>query len=143
MRTKRIVLIASLILSLLVTGLSAAPGEATATAYVEPGLLNGAGDTLSLIVTASDSATAARAVERLGGQISSTLWVIDAVAARRSEAIRRLQELAAPEQKVERVHVTQVLGSVLETPEDVEEAIERLKEHLLKILAEGSRIVLE
>lgn len=68
---------------------------------------------------------------------------IDAASARRSDAIRRLQELATPEQKVERVHVTQILGSVLENPEDVEEAIERFKKHLLKILAEGSRIVLE
>ena len=53
-------------------------GEA---AYVEPILLTTQATTLSVIVTADDAAVAARAVEQVGGQISSDLWLIDAVAA--------------------------------------------------------------
>ena len=60
-----------------------------------------------------------------------------------SHAIRALQELAAPEKKIVRVRVASVLGSVVETSEEVEQAVERLKEHLLKLLAEDTRIVLE
>lgn len=58
-------------------------GKAAAsdTAYVEPALLSQAGGALSVIVTASDSQAAARAVERFGGQVTSDLWLIDAVAA--------------------------------------------------------------
>jgi len=41
------------------------------------------------------------------------------------------------------VRASSILGSVVETPGDIEEAIERLREHLLKLLAEDIRIVLE
>ncbi len=77
---------------------------------------------------------------------------VAAVTARRSEVIRRLQELATPEQKVVTVRVADILGSVLrdvdpkdleKTEKAVDEALNALKEHLLKLLAEGSRIVLE
>jgi len=61
----------------------------------------------------------------------------------KSHAIRALQELATPEKKIVRVRLASVLGSVVETPEDVEQAVERLKEHLLKLLAEDTRLVLE
>lgn len=61
----------------------------------------------------------------------------------KSHAIRALQELATPEKKIVRVRLVSVLGSVVETPEDVEQAVERLKEHLLKLLAEDTRLVLE
>lgn len=88
----------------------------------------------------SDDATVCRECQSTIAEMQAD---IDAVSSRRSDAVRRLQGLAAPEQRVERVRLTAVLGSVLESPADVEEAIERLKEHLLKILAEGSRIVLE
>jgi hypothetical protein len=66
---------------------SVAPQAAT-PAYVEPGLLAETGSggipmpqTLSVIVTAVDSAAAARAVARVGGTVSSDLWLVDAVAA--------------------------------------------------------------
>jgi hypothetical protein len=68
---------------------------------------------------------------------------IAAVETLQSYAIRALQELAAPEKKIIRVRVSSVLGSVVETSEEVEQAVERLKEHLLKLLAEDTRIVLE
>src|SRR5207247_6997033 len=66
-----------------------------------------------------------------------------AVETLKSHAIRELQELATPEKKIVRVRLASVLGSVVETPEDVEQAVERLKEHLLKLLAEDTRLVLE
>ena len=68
---------------------------------------------------------------------------IAAVETLQSHAIRALQELAAPEKKIVRVRVAAVLGSVVETSEEVEQAVERLKEHLLKLHAEDTRIVLE
>ena len=49
--------------------------------YIEPALVSLETDVLSVIVTASDSADAARAVERVGGQVTSDLWLIEAVAA--------------------------------------------------------------
>jgi hypothetical protein len=50
-------------------------------AYVEPGLFSLEVETLSVIVTAGDSEAAARAVERVGGQVTSDLWLVDGVAA--------------------------------------------------------------
>ena len=49
--------------------------------YVEPQLQSAQADALAVIVTGDSSQTAARAVERLGGQVTSDLWLIDAVAA--------------------------------------------------------------
>ena len=51
--------------------------------------------------------------------------------------------MATPEQRIVRVRVTEVLGTILKDANDVNEAVERLKQYLLKLLAEGSRIVLE
>ncbi|HMQ51887.1 MAG TPA: S8 family serine peptidase, partial [Anaerolineae bacterium] len=49
--------------------------------YVEPNLWSATTETLPVIVTAGDSPTAAAAVEQVGGQVTSDLWLIDAVAA--------------------------------------------------------------
>jgi outer membrane protein assembly factor BamB len=69
---------------------STPPHEAT---YVEPSLRSHEAETLSVIVTAADSQTAAEAVERLGGQVSSDLWLIDAVGA--SLPVGQLEALAS------------------------------------------------
>jgi hypothetical protein len=61
----------------------------------------------------------------------------------KTQVLRRLQEMATPEQRIVRVRVTEVLGTILKDANDVNEAVERLKQYLLKLLAEGSRIVLE
>ena len=68
---------------------------------------------------------------------------ITAVGTIKAGVIRELQELASPEKKIVHVRVSEVLGNVVETPEDVEQAVERLKEHLLKLLAEDTQIILE
>lgn len=73
-------------------------------------------------------------------QMESEVTAVDTI---KAKVIRDLQELASPERKIIHVHVSEVLGNVVETPEDVEQAVERLKEHLLKLLAKDARIILE
>ncbi|MCP4997103.1 MAG: S8 family peptidase, partial [Gammaproteobacteria bacterium] len=52
------------------------------TSYIEPELRSIETETVSVIVTAKDDwEAAARAVERVGGQVTSELWIIEAVAA--------------------------------------------------------------
>jgi hypothetical protein len=71
-----------LMLTLLLGGAAMLPALAPPeTTYVEPALLTTETAILSVIVTAADSETAAQAVERLGGHVSSNLWLIDAVGA--------------------------------------------------------------
>lgn len=53
----------------------------TPPAYVEPGLWTHQSENLAVIVTAGNSKAADQAVEQAGGQVSSDLWIIDAVAA--------------------------------------------------------------
>ncbi|MCX6044579.1 MAG: S8 family serine peptidase, partial [Chloroflexi bacterium] len=78
----------------------------TSSHYVEPALLTAANsaaplqshtfaapENFSVIVTAADAATAARAVEQVGGQVTSQLWLIDAVGARVSA--EQFKQLAA------------------------------------------------
>lgn len=60
-----------------------------------------------------------------------------------AEVIRRLQEHTAPEQRVERVRLSAFLGQALipreRLEEDLDEALSRLREHILKLLAERRR----
>ncbi|MBI3990074.1 MAG: BREX system P-loop protein BrxC [candidate division NC10 bacterium] len=63
------------------------------------------------------------------------------------EVIRRLQQRTAPQQRVERVRLSAFLGPAL-TPresleEDLDEALARLREHILKLLAEGAKVIIE
>lgn len=62
---------------------------------------------------------------------------------RKTAALQAVASLLAPTERVERVRVASFLSGTLSDPKDVEEAIERLKERLLKLLAEGVRVVLE
>jgi len=73
-------------------------------------------------------------------QIESEIAAVDVF---KVSAIRGLQELATPEKKIVRVRASSILGTIVETPKDIDDAIERLKKHLLKLLAEDTRIVLE
>jgi Ran GTPase-activating protein (RanGAP) involved in mRNA processing and transport len=48
-----------------------------------------------------------------------------------------------PEEKVERVNVSKLFTGKLENEEDVEEALNLLKDILLKLVAGGAKIILE
>jgi hypothetical protein len=83
-------------------------------------------------------------------QMESEIAAVDAL---KTHATRELQELAAPEKKIVRVRVSSILGSVIEKPDHPDDSeefekrltdrIDELKEYLLKLLAEGARIILE
>ncbi len=73
-------------------------------------------------------------------QVESDITAVESLKAR---AITALQRLTTPEKKIVRVRVSSILGNILETPEDLEEGIKRLKEELNKLLAKGVRVVLE
>ncbi|MDQ3754997.1 MAG: hypothetical protein M3371_09725 [Acidobacteriota bacterium] len=68
---------------------------------------------------------------------------IDAVSYIQTQAMRRLEELAAPDERIEHVRLSAVVSGRIETKEDVDAALAQLREYLLKLLAEDGRIVLE
>ena len=70
-----------LVIFSLVGGWLPASVSAQSAAYVESGLLTAETAAVSVIVTGSDAAAAAQAVEQAGGVVTSDLWLIDAVAA--------------------------------------------------------------
>ncbi|MCP4549289.1 MAG: BREX system P-loop protein BrxC [bacterium] len=75
-------------------------------------------------------------------EMASDLAAVDGL---RSNVLWRVQELTAPEEKIERVRVSDVagVGQTLSTPEEVEELVEQLRDHLLKLVAAGIKVVLE
>jgi hypothetical protein len=83
-------------------------------------------------------------------QMESEIAAVDSL---KSQAIRELQELASPEKKIVRVRVASILGHVIEKPDNPDDSeefetrltgrIDELREYLLKLLAEGARIILE
>jgi hypothetical protein len=60
-----------------------------------------------------------------------------------ADAVAKLQELLRPDVRVERVRVGEVVRGALTTAEDVEDAMGRLREQLLRLIETGVRIVLE
>ncbi len=81
MRARLSIAIALIALVSLVAGGAVPPRAALPSegAYVEQASSDA--ETVPVIVTAGDSAAAAHAVVQAGGQVSSDLWLIDAVAA--------------------------------------------------------------
>jgi hypothetical protein len=61
----------------------------------------------------------------------------------RSQVIVRMQELTRPKERVERVRLSDLLQEPLDDEAAVERFVEALKAQLLKLLAEGNRIVIE
>ena len=68
-----------------------------------------------------------------------------AVEGLRNQVIRHIQKMLETDEEVEHVRVAEVASSyqTLTTPEDVEEALEKLREHLLKLIDSGVRVILE
>jgi hypothetical protein len=61
----------------------------------------------------------------------------------RSQIILRMQELTRPKERVERVRLSDLLEEPLDDEAAIDRFIEGLKALLLKLLAEGNRIVIE
>jgi hypothetical protein len=68
---------------------------------------------------------------------------IAAVDAIKSRAFKDVQQMAAPGEKIERVRISTLFAGKLESPEDVEIAINNLRDHLLKLIATGTKVILE
>ena len=61
----------------------------------------------------------------------------------KTQIMARIQELTVPQKIVQRVQIAKFFPSTLEREESIDEAIERLREHLHKLVAEGVTIILE
>jgi len=68
---------------------------------------------------------------------------LEAVTSLRAQVLRRLQELAAPQEKVERVRVADLFTESLDSEESLNELLERLRDRLQKLIAAGIRVILE
>jgi hypothetical protein len=61
-----------------------------------------------------------------------------------AQVVAQIQKLITPKDvKIERVRVAEFFTSSLETEDQVKQAVERLQDHLLTLLSEGVKIVLE
>ena len=61
----------------------------------------------------------------------------------KSQVIGRIKELTAPEEKVVKVRLSSFFMTDLQTEDDIEAAVQKLRDHLLKLLAQGVKIVIE
>jgi hypothetical protein len=68
-----------------------------------------------------------------------------AVGGLRNQALRRIQEFLEPEEKLERVRVADITShyQAISSAEEVDELIERLRNHLLKMIESGVKVILE
>ena len=75
-------------------------------------------------------------------EMASDLVAVDRL---RSDTLVRVQQLTAPEEKIERVRITDVAGAgqALATPEEVDSLLEQLRDHVLKLIASGVKVILE
>lgn len=76
------------------------------------------------------------------GQMTSDLAAIERL---RSDIGMRVQKLAMPEERIERVRLSNVagFGQTLRQEEDVEMLLEQLREHLLELIRAGVKVILE
>lgn len=80
-----------------------------------------------------------------GASLAQMASDLAALAQLRSDVLLRVQQLTTPEEKVERVRISDVadVGETLSTEEEVDKLVERLKAHLLRLIASGVKVVLE
>ena len=88
----------------------------------------------------SDDSTACQSCRATLPQLDSE---ITAVASCKASVISSIHKLIAPEEKVERVKVSEILSGKIESSEDIETAIEKLKDHLMNLISRGIKIILE
>jgi len=68
---------------------------------------------------------------------------ITAAQALKSSALEKVLEATQPDEEFERVKVALFLGSSIGSIDELEDAIDKLKGHIEKLLAEGKRVILE
>ncbi len=73
-------------------------------------------------------------------QLESEIQAVDAVA---GQVLRRLIEMVAPKETIERVSVSKLYPARISSEEELEQFLQALKERLEKILAQGATIILE
>ena len=63
----------------------------------------------------------------------------------KNAVMRKIQEILKPEEKVERVKISAILNTLraLNTREEVEEALEQLREALMERIDAGVKVILE
>jgi hypothetical protein len=74
------------------------------------------------------------------GQIESDIAALDGL---KSQVIAQIQSIIAPEEHVERVRLSTFFTGTFESKQEIDDTVERLREYLLKLLAEGVKIILE
>ena len=74
------------------------------------------------------------------GEMESDMTAAQAL---KSSALEKVLEASQPDEKFERVKVTLFLGSSIASSDELEDAIDRLKGHIEKLLAEGKKVILE
>ncbi len=73
-------------------------------------------------------------------QLESDIMAVEAVV---GQALRQLMELAAPEEKIERISVARLYPSRIDNEEALDDFIKNLRGRLTKIIAGGGTVVLE
>ncbi|MFZ3059101.1 MAG: BREX system P-loop protein BrxC [Candidatus Methanoperedens sp.] len=68
---------------------------------------------------------------------------ISAVSSLKSTALDRIVEATIPKEKFERLRISSFFGTSISSKEDLDEGIEKLKEYIEKLLAEGKTVILE
>ncbi|MEJ5330219.1 MAG: BREX system P-loop protein BrxC [Desulfobaccales bacterium] len=78
-----------------------------------------------------------------GATISQMETDISVVEAIKDGVVKRVLELFAPEEKIERVRVSTLFSGKLETLNDVNTVIEQLRDYLEKLVSQGVKVLLE
>ena len=74
------------------------------------------------------------------GQMESDITALDGL---KRDAVIKLQVALTPKQRIERIRLTRFFGSSISNKEELEKAIEKFRAHLLKLLKDDAKIVLE
>jgi soluble cytochrome b562 len=89
--------------------------------------------------TSEDSTVCARC-NATANQIDSDVAALGGLMA---GVMARIVELTTPKEKIQRVRLSDFFSGTLDSEEAVQKAVQRLREHLLKLIAEGAKIILE
>lgn len=74
------------------------------------------------------------------GQVESD---IDAVDKHKADTIAKLQKMVLPAQKIERVRISKFFDGTIKNEDDMNEALEKLRSEIMKLIAEGNTIIVE